>query len=151
MRTRRDQKLSIVLEKSAALQRINFPHQHRRIDDHSVGDDARLSGVQNPGGNQVQDGPLASDDKGVAGVVPALKADHHLRVFGEKVDDLSLPLVAPLGSYDHDIRHSIAPSRSLYRSGARMAAVLIATVHFGAPIQGSARPLAAEILSLIHI
>ena len=44
---------------------------------------------------------LAVADDRVAGVVAALEADDHVGVVGEQVDDLALPLIAPLGS-DYD-------------------------------------------------
>src|SRR3954464_15678003 len=48
---------------------------------------------------------LAGDDEGVARIVAALEADDDIGALGEHVDDLPLPLIAPLGADDHDIRH----------------------------------------------
>ena len=48
---------------------------------------------------------LALADDRVAGVVAALEADHQVGLLGEQVDDLPLPLVAPLGAHDHETRH----------------------------------------------
>jgi hypothetical protein len=51
----------------------------------------------------VQDALLPGDDKGVPGVVAALKT-HDGRGFpGQHVADFALALIAPLGPEDHDI------------------------------------------------
>ena len=42
-----------------------------------------------------------ADDHRVAGVGAALVADHQVGPLGEHVDELALPLVAPLGAHDH--------------------------------------------------
>jgi hypothetical protein len=39
-----------------------------------------------------------SDLDGMSGVIAALKADDHVHVFGEKVADLTLAFVSPLGA-----------------------------------------------------
>ena len=41
----------------------------------------------------------------VSGVVTAVVAGGHLDSAREPVDDLTFPLVAPLGPYDDDVRH----------------------------------------------
>ena len=52
---------------------------------------------------QLEDLALADDR--VAGVVAALKADHHVGPLCEQVGDLSLSLVTPLGADDHGSGH----------------------------------------------
>ena len=74
--------------------------QRRRIDHQAVADDGLLAGPQNAARNQLQDELALADEHGVAGVVPALVAGHDIEAFGEKVDDLALALVAPLGAQD---------------------------------------------------
>ena len=61
--------------------------------------------MEDPGGDQMQDEALLTDEDGVAGVVAAVVAGHHLHLVGEQVDDLPLPLVAPLGTGDDDVGH----------------------------------------------
>jgi hypothetical protein len=41
----------------------------------------------------------------VARVVATLKANHDVGMLGEKVDDLPLPFIAPLGANDDNGRH----------------------------------------------
>src|SRR5262249_60270683 len=62
-------------------------------------------------------------------VVAAMVTDHHLGVLGEQVDDLALSLVAPLGSYDNDVRHSIALSAALYPTAVCVTSVLVAAAN----------------------
>src|SRR5947209_8441685 len=62
--------------------------------------------------DQMQDGLLAVDDEGVAGIVAALVADDDVGMLGKNVDDLALPFVTPLRS-DHNHRgHDSSASRS---------------------------------------
>ena len=57
-----------------------------------------LSGVEDPGGDQVELELLAVADDRVAGVVAALEAHDRVGALGEQVGDLALALVAPLGA-----------------------------------------------------
>jgi hypothetical protein len=61
--------------------------------------------MQDPRRDQVQFPGLAGADDRVAGVVAALKAHDRVGPLGEQVGDLSLALVAPLGSNDYDSWH----------------------------------------------
>jgi hypothetical protein len=67
----------------------------------TVADQAQRVVAQDARGNQVQDGLLAADDEGVAGVVAALEAHDGADVLREQVDDLALAFIAPLGT-QHD-------------------------------------------------
>ena len=51
--------------------------------------------------------PLVLD--GVAGVVAALVADHHVGLLAEQVDDLAFAFVAPLGADHDENRHVCLP------------------------------------------
>jgi hypothetical protein len=64
-----------------------------------------LAGIEDPARDEVELPRLALAHDRVAGVVAALEADDHVRALGEQVDDLALPLVAPLGANDDDSRH----------------------------------------------
>src|SRR3989338_9062026 len=54
--------------------------------------------AQNAGRDQVQHRFLAADHQCMAGVVPALKTHHALRVVSQPIDDLALALITPLGA-----------------------------------------------------
>ena len=60
-----------------------------------------LSGSRMPDGSRWKMNVWSPCDDGVAGVVAALVAGDDVEPLGEQVDDLALPLVAPLGA-DHD-------------------------------------------------
>ena len=62
--------------------------------DAAVTDDALRLGLDNTDGNQMESNRLVVVNDGVAGVGSALKADDHIGLFGEKVGDLALALVA---------------------------------------------------------
>ena len=76
-----------------------------RVDDHPVAHHAEDAGVKDPGRDQMEDEPLLPDEDRVAGVVAAVVTGHHLHLVREEVDDLPLPLVAPLGADDDDVGH----------------------------------------------
>lgn len=50
---------------------------------------------------------------GVAGVVPALKADDHVGALGQVVDDATFAFIAPLGAYNRGNRHFCLQSKRL--------------------------------------
>src|SRR2546422_7703899 len=52
---------------------------------------------------------LAGVSDGVAGIVTALRANHHVGLLREKVDDLALSFVTPLAAYE-DGDHVLAPA-----------------------------------------
>ena len=84
---------------------VDLLGQHARVDHDAVADHARLAGVEDPARDEVELPRLAVAHDRVPGVVAALEADDHVRALGEQVDDLALPLVAPLGANDDDSRH----------------------------------------------
>ena len=69
---------------------------------HAVADQAQRTFAQDARRDQVQDGLLAIDDQGVAGVVPALEAHDRTDLLGQQVDDLALAFIAPLGTENDD-------------------------------------------------
>ncbi len=92
---------------------------HRdRVDHDAVADHAQDARVQDARGDQVQHELAPAHDHGVARVVAAVVAGHHLHVRGEKIDDLPLPLVAPLGAGDHDVGHVLRVFPVLVQSSA---------------------------------
>jgi hypothetical protein len=68
---------------------------------HAVADQALHVFTQDAGGDQVQDGFLALDDQGVAGVVTALEAHYGTGLVGQQIDDFAFAFVAPLGAQDY--------------------------------------------------
>ena len=90
---------------AAPAQALELLDQHRRVDHDAVADHAGPPGIEDPRRDQVELELLAVADDRVAGVVAALEAHDHVRVLGEQVDDLALPLVAPLGTDDDDSWH----------------------------------------------
>jgi hypothetical protein len=82
---------------------FDFFEQLGRRQHHAVANVALDARAHDAAGNQVQRRFDAVDHQCVAGVVPALKADHSLCAFGQPVDQLALALVAPLGAHDHDV------------------------------------------------
>ena len=62
-----------------------------------------------------------ADDEGMSGVVSPLEARDAMGVFGEEVDNLAFPLVAPLQPDDRDDAHNASPratrGRGSFRNG----------------------------------
>ena len=101
----------VVSQMSTALQLGNFREQRDWIDDQSVTDDANFSGMKRAGRNQPQHEFFSVDDQRVRGVVAALKADDHVGVGGEHIDNLALALVSPLRADHGNCFHSFSPDR----------------------------------------
>jgi len=78
-----------------------------RIDDDSITNHTNLFLAQNARGDEMEDVFLAADVNGMAGIVAALCADDDVRFFGEHVDNFAFSLIAPLGTHQNCICHSI--------------------------------------------
>ena len=76
------------------------------IDQRTAADEAQHAVVEDPGRDVMQRVAHSAEDHRVAGVRPALVARHDGEVRREEVDDLPLPLVAPLGPDDRHVRHA---------------------------------------------
>jgi hypothetical protein len=79
----------------------DFVDQRARIEHHAVADDGKLARPYHSGGKERQLVGRAADHQRMAGIVPALKADDDVGLFGQPIDDLAFAFVAPLGA-DHD-------------------------------------------------
>src|SRR5690606_27753503 len=90
---------------AARAQRLDLVEQGPGIDHNAVADDRQLARAHHAGRQQAELEGLAVDHQGVAGVVPALEAHHHLGALRQPVDDLPLALVAPLGADHGDVGH----------------------------------------------
>ena len=86
----------------------NFFQQLGRREHDAVADVARHARAHDAAGDEVQRRALAANDQGVARVVPALKAHHALRAFGEPVHQLAFAFIAPLGADDNDVASACA-------------------------------------------
>ena len=68
-----------------------------RIDHHAIADDAGAAGKQNSGWHQMEGVPLVADHHRVARVRAAVVSDDAIMVRSEKVDELALSFVTPIG------------------------------------------------------
>src|SRR4030095_11000833 len=89
----------------ALFQRGPLLDQRRRIHNDTIADDAGLSGMQDAGRNKVENKPLLADDNRMTGIMAALEADDQIGRLGQKVHNLPLALVSPLGSNNDDVGH----------------------------------------------
>ncbi len=80
----------------------DFLLQRGRRNHHAVADQAQRVVTQDARRDQVQDGLLAVDDQGVAGIVAALEAHDGADFLSEQIDDLALAFIAPLGTKHYD-------------------------------------------------
>src|SRR5207248_341023 len=88
----------------AALEVVELRDQDLGVDDAAVADHARLA-PDDAARERADLVGLVADDDRMPGVRPALIAADHVRVLREQVDDLALPLVAPLRPDDDGRRH----------------------------------------------
>ena len=84
-------------EEAAVPEAVHLLEQDGRIDDDAVADHADLAGVEDAGRDEMQDGLLALDDQGVAGIVAPLEPDDDIGVLRVKIDNFSLSLRHPTG------------------------------------------------------
>ena len=84
--------------------------QRDRFDHQAIADHTQLAFMQDARGDQVQHMLLIAHLDGMAGIVAALEADHHVGVLGEHVDDLAFTLIAPLGPDQYCIGHLVSPA-----------------------------------------
>ena len=93
-------------------QLIDFGEECIRIENHAVSDRASHSGVENAARNLVQDERLIADVHSMTRIRAALISHHPVGTLGQNIDELALPLVAPLRTDDDDgaslrIEHSV--------------------------------------------
>ncbi len=108
--------INCVLEGRSAtvLETVHLLDQDGRINDDSVADNAKLSGMKNAGRDEVQDGLLPLDDQGMSGIIAALEPGDDIGVCRIEVDDFSLSFITPLGSHNNHICHTdISPNKRL--------------------------------------
>ena len=71
-----------------------------QVDDHAGAQYIDGALPEDAGGHQVQDKAASVVDHGVAGVVAALVADHHVAALAEQVHHAALALVAPVDAHN---------------------------------------------------
>jgi hypothetical protein len=81
----------------------NFGKQVMDVEHHAIADVALDAVADDARRHQIELVDLLADDQRMTGIVAALKAHHPLGMIGQPVDDLALPLVAPLGAHHDDI------------------------------------------------
>ncbi|MEM7488228.1 MAG: hypothetical protein AAF390_03785 [Pseudomonadota bacterium] len=91
------------------------------VEHHAVADDRELAAPDDARRQERELEDLAVDDQCVAGVVTALEPSDHVCPFRQPIDDLALPLVAPLGADDDDVGHDASPLRKVRPPLARRA------------------------------
>ena len=91
---------------------LDFLDQRARIEHNAVANDRQLAWSDNPGRQQRELVGDPVDHQRMAGIVPALEADHDVGLLGQPIDDLAFALVPPLGA-DHDhIGHEVLSLRA---------------------------------------
>ena len=89
----------------ARLQRVELAAQHLGLDHDAVAEHAQRVLVEHARGQQPELELLLADEHGVTRVRAALVAGDDGGALRQHVDDLALPLIAPLGADDHDGGH----------------------------------------------
>ena len=90
--------LEILGGDAIGLEHVDLLKDNLGVDDAAVTDYRHVVGIHDAGGHLVQAVLLAVDDDGVAGVVAARVAHDGIKVAGDQVADLTLALIAPLGT-----------------------------------------------------
>ena len=83
---------------AVGLEHIDLLKDNLGVDDAAVTDHRHVVGIHDAGGHLVQAVLLAVDDDGVTGVVAARVAHDGIEVAGDQVANLTLALIAPLGT-----------------------------------------------------
>jgi len=84
---------------------LDLVEEGLRIDHHAIADDRKLRRPQHARRQQRELVGLAIDHQGMTSIVAALEAHDDVGLLRQPVDDLALPLVAPLGADDDNIGH----------------------------------------------
>ena len=83
---------------AVGLEHVNLLKDNLGVDDAAVTDHRHVVGIHDAGRHLVQAVLLAVDDDGVTGVVAARVAHDSIEVAGDQVANLTLALIAPLGT-----------------------------------------------------
>jgi len=61
--------------------------------------------IEDTGRNEMKNEPLIVKFNGMPGVIPALCPHDNIRLPGKIINHFSFPLISPLGTHKHNIRH----------------------------------------------
>jgi hypothetical protein len=94
-------------------QLIYFGEESIGIENHSISNGASNARMQNSAGDLVKHEGLVANVHGMTRICPTLISHHPVGTLGDHVDELSLSLIPPLRTDDHNgaglrIEHSIA-------------------------------------------
>src|SRR6185503_8056806 len=95
------------------------------IDDDTVADQAAAAGHHDAGGHEVEDDGLLPAHDAVPGVGSALIARDDVGLAAQRVDDLALAFIAPLGAYHYRARHRLISLNSGFEPRGPLAACLV--------------------------
>jgi hypothetical protein len=91
---------------------VQLLDERDRIHHGAAADDALLAGAEDPRRDQLENEAPVAEHDGVPGIRAPGVSRHHVHAGGDQVDDLPLPLVAPLGAHDHDVRQGLLRERA---------------------------------------
>ena len=95
---------------TALLQLLFLPEEGLGVDDDPPVDHAGHIGMEDSGGDEVENQLTAGEEDRVPGVVASLVADGNLEILGKKVDDFPFPFVSPLKADNGVVGgHSLPP------------------------------------------
>ena len=83
---------------AVGLEHVDLLKDNLGVDDAAVTDHRHVVRIHDAGGHLVQAVLLAVDDDGVTGIVAARVAHDDIEVAGDQVANLTLALIAPLGT-----------------------------------------------------
>jgi hypothetical protein len=108
VRTAGDEETAVDVEAGFA-HAVNLVQEINGIEDDAVADDAYAIGANDAAGNELQDELVLANDDGVPGVMAAGVTRHGGEPLAKHVDNLSLTLIAPLGTqhYSRLCSHSL--------------------------------------------
>jgi hypothetical protein len=81
---------------------IDLGEKYGRIENHTRSEETLYMRAENSTGEEAQCRFDTINDDSMSRVVSSLKANYPVGSLSKNVDDLSLSLIAPLGTYDHD-------------------------------------------------
>src|SRR5208337_4274126 len=79
---------------------VDFLDEGKRVEHHAVADYSAATLAKHTAWNELQDKLLTVNGNCVSGIVATRIARHHLKMFGENVNDLALAFIAPLRADD---------------------------------------------------
>ena len=97
---------------------VQLLDERDRVHDGAAADDALLAGPEDSRRDQLENEAPVAEHDGVPGIRTARVARDDVHAGSDQVDDLPLPLVAPLGPHDHDVRQGLLRERARERGPA---------------------------------